>query len=78
MCYKKKREIFAYIVYKKKKKRYWRHSYIDDKNRWQMRDGFITLFSGLRENPDKFLNYFCMRVQLFNEFSVKITDMIKF
>jgi len=39
--------------------------------------GFITLFSGLRENPDKFFNYFRMSVQSFDELADKIIDMIK-
>lgn len=54
--------------------RYWVHPYIDDR---LTRGGFITLFSDLRENPDKFFNYFRMSVQSFDELAYKITDMIK-
>lgn len=67
-----------YIVYKKcvlkKKRRYWVHPYIDDR---LTRGGFITLFSGLRQNPDKFFNYLRMSIQSFDELADKITDVIK-
>jgi hypothetical protein len=68
------RTLYTKNLFKKKKRRYWVHPYIDDR---LARGGFITFFSSLRENPDKLINYFRMSVQSFDELADKITDMIK-
>lgn len=78
--YKKKRVIFTYLVYKnyvlnkKNKRRYWVHPFTD----LRLTKGiFYTSFENLRENPDKFFNYFRMSVKSFDELAVKVTEKIK-
>lgn len=76
--YHRKRAIFTYFVYKKyvtkKNRRYWIHPFTDLR---LTRGRFYVSFVDLRENPDKFHNYFRMSIQSFDELADKITDKIK-
>lgn len=76
--YKRKRIIFAYLVYKKyvlkNKRRYWVHPFTDSR---LAKGIFYTSFENLRESPDKFFNYFRMSIKSFDELAVKISTKIK-
>jgi hypothetical protein len=76
--YKRKRIIFAYLVYKKyvlkNKRRYWVHPFT---NLRLTKGLFYTYFENLRERPDKFFNYFRMSIKTFDELAVKISMKIK-
>ena len=58
----------------KQKRRYWIHPFTDSR---LTKGRFSTSFADLRENPDKFMNYFRMTVQSFDELAGKISDKIK-
>ncbi|GBN86779.1 hypothetical protein AVEN_230288-1 [Araneus ventricosus] len=76
--YRRKRVALAYLVYKKyiskQNRRYWVHPFVDSR---LSRGRFRTTFGDLRENPDKFFNYFRMSVQSFDELAAKITHEIQ-
>ncbi|CAI6374002.1 unnamed protein product [Macrosiphum euphorbiae] len=76
--YRKKKIIFAYLVYKKyilkKKRRYWVHPFTDSRLTCGI---FYTSFNNLRENDEKFFNYFRMSVKSFDELAAKISTKIK-
>lgn len=74
----RKKIVFAYLVYKKyickQNRRYWVHPYTDLR---LLRGRFHTSFGDLRENPDKFYNYYRMSVKSFDELAAKITPKIR-
>ncbi|XP_045477279.1 protein ANTAGONIST OF LIKE HETEROCHROMATIN PROTEIN 1-like [Harmonia axyridis] len=74
----RKKIVFAYLVYKKyickQNRRYWVHPYTDLR---LLRGRFHTSFGALRENPDKFYNYYRMSVKSFDELAAKITPKIR-
>ncbi|KAL4121053.1 hypothetical protein QTP88_013637 [Uroleucon formosanum] len=74
----RKRVVFAYLVYKnylsKKNRRYWVHPFTDSR---LLRGHFSTSFEDLRNNPEKFYNYFRMSVKSFDELAARLIDKIK-
>ena len=76
--HRRKREKSAYRVYKKyflkQERQYWILPLTDSRLKKRR---FRISFADLRENPDKFINYFRMRVQTFDEHAGNISGMSK-
>lgn len=75
--YRKKKAIFAYLVYKKfilkQNRRYWIHPFTESR---LLRGQFYTSFADLRENPSTFFVYFRMSIHSFDELADKLIPKI--
>lgn len=54
-------------------RRYWVHPFTDSR---LLRGEFYTIYSDLRENSDKFYNYFRMSIRSFDELTARVTQKI--
>lgn len=76
--YRRKRAVFAYIVYKNylkhTERRFWEHPLVAKR---LLKGTFTTMFIELREDDAKFFNYFRMSIKSFDELACRISDIIK-
>lgn len=76
--YRRKRAVFAYLVYKnylkRTERRFWEHPLVAKRF---LQGTFTTMFTELREGDTKFFNYFRMSIKSFDELACKISDVIK-
>ncbi|KAJ4436411.1 hypothetical protein ANN_19044 [Periplaneta americana] len=76
--YRRKRAVFAYLVYKNYLKRtergFWEHPLVAKR---LLQGTFTTMFTELREDDTKFFNYFRMSIKSFDDLACKISDVIK-
>ena len=76
--YRRKKAVFSYLIYKhfamEVNQQYWVHPYTESR---LFSGSFVTMFSDLRENPEKFYCYFRMSVRSFDKLAAKISDSIK-
>ncbi|KAJ4436410.1 hypothetical protein ANN_19043 [Periplaneta americana] len=76
--YRRKRAVFAYLVYKNYLKRtergFWEHPLVAKR---LLQCTFTTMFTELREDDTKFFNYFRMSIKSFDDLACKISDVIK-
>jgi hypothetical protein len=73
----RKRVVFVYLASKllvKKQRRYWVHPYVSSR---LLKGAFSSMFIDLRDDEDKFFNYFRMSIKSFDELLTKLSDKIK-
>lgn len=76
----KKKVVFSYLVYQyiceseRKRRRYWVHPFINER---YLKGAFVTDLIDLREDEQKFFNYFRMSIRSFDELAARISDALK-
>ena len=77
----KKKVVFSYLVYKYvnreseiRKRKYWIHPYNSER---YLKGAFNVCLMDLREDDDKFFNYFRMSIRSFDELAGRISDALQ-